>query len=215
MRSPKRPPRPPILPTDFDGCTLPRIDAAELERCRLDACTLSNQVGEHVRFDGVKVLGGTLSATRLTHVTWLDVLCERCDLSMIAWRGVQLTRVEVRECRITGAKLHEGELADVRFLECQIDYASFAHARFRHASFEGCRLREADFSGADLAGTTFVGCDLKGADFSGAKLQGADVSASSLSDIRVGAADVRGLVVNSEQAAILSQLWGVVLREQE
>jgi uncharacterized protein YjbI with pentapeptide repeats len=214
MRSPKRTLRAPILPTDLDPCTLPRIDAAELERCRLDACTLAHQVGEHVRFDGVKVLGGTLSATRLTHVTWLDVLCERCDLSMIEWRGMHLTRVEVRECRITGAKLHEGELDEVRFIDCQIDYATFAQARLRQVSFEGCRLREADFSGADLAGTAFIRCDLKGADFSGAKLHGADVSASSLSEIRVAAGDVRGLVVNREQAASLSQLLGLILREE-
>jgi uncharacterized protein YjbI with pentapeptide repeats len=206
--------RAPILPAELEAQILASIDGAELEHGRLDACTLSNQLGEDVRFDGVKVVGGTLSATKLTHLTWIDVLCERCDLSLIAWRGAKLTRVEARECRITGAKLHEGEFGDVRFVECQLDYASFSEARFRQVSFEACRLNEADFSGADLTGTSFLRCDLKGADFTGAKLHGADVSTSTLSDVRVGAGDVRGLVVNREQAATLSQLFGLVLRDE-
>ncbi|HEV3192737.1 MAG TPA: pentapeptide repeat-containing protein [Polyangiaceae bacterium] len=173
-------------------------------------CTLSNQAGEHVRFDAVKILG----ATKLTHVTWLDVLCERCDLSMIEWRGLTLTRVEVRDSRMTGARFNEGEFDNVRFVECQLDYASFAEARFRHVVFETCRLKEADFTGADLAGTSFMRCDLKGIDFTGAKLHGADVR-STLSEVRVNAGDVRGLTVNREQAAVLSQLFGLVLCDDQ
>ena len=56
-------------------------------------------------------------------------------------------------------------------------------------------------------------CDLSGGDFTGAKLHGADVSSSSLGEVRVGAGDVRGLVVNREQAAALSRLFGLVVRE--
>ena len=211
MRPPKKAIRAPILPAALEPRTLTSIDAAELEQCRLDVCTLSSQSGERVRFDGVKVLGGTLGATKLTHLTWTDVLCERCDLSMIEWRGAKLSRVEFRECRITGAKLQEGELDDVRFVECQVDYASFAEARFRRVAFEGCRLKEADFSETDLAGTSFLRCDLSGVDFTRAKLHGVDVSTSSLGEVRVGAGDVRGLVVNREQATVLSQLFGLVL----
>jgi uncharacterized protein YjbI with pentapeptide repeats len=214
MRPAKKAVRAPILPNELEPRELMNIDGAEIEQCRLEGRTFANQAGERVRFDAVKILGGTLAATKLTHLTWLDVLCERCDLSMIEWPGAKLTRAVIRECRITGAKLHEGELDNVRFVDCQLDYASFSEARFRHASFEGCQLKEADFSRADLAGTSFVRCDLKGADFSGGKLHGADVSASSLSEIRVGAGDVRGLVVNREQATVLSQLFGLVLRDE-
>jgi uncharacterized protein YjbI with pentapeptide repeats len=214
MRPAKKPLRAPILPMDLEARSLTSIDAAELEQCRLDGSTLSNQAGEHVRFDAVKILGGSLSATKLTHVAWLDVLCERCDLSMIEWRGPKLTRVEVRDSRITGARFNEGEFDNVRFVECQLDYASFAGARFRQVAFEACRLKEADFTGADLPGTSFMRCDLKGVDFTGAKLHGADVSTSTLSEVRVNAGDVRGLVVNREQAAVLSQLFGLVLCDE-
>ena len=184
---PKKALRAPILPAALEPQELTRIDGAELESCRLDACALANQSGDRARFDGVRIVGGTLSATKLTHLTWVDVLCEKCDLSMIEWHEAKLTRVEFRECRVTGAKLATGELDHVRFVECQLDYASFSEARLRESSFEGCQLREADFTRADLTGTSLLRCDLKGADFGGAKLSRVDVSTSSLNEIRIGA----------------------------
>jgi hypothetical protein len=48
MRPAKKPLRAPILPTDLEARSVTSIDAAELEQCRLDGCTLSNQAGEDV-----------------------------------------------------------------------------------------------------------------------------------------------------------------------
>ena len=214
MASPKKAPRAPILPKELAARALERLDDAELEGCRVEGAALSEQAGERVRLDGVRIVGGTFAATKLAHLAWLDVACERADLSMIEWRGAKLGRVELRASRMTGAKLGDAELDDVRFVECQLDYASFSGARLRQVAFEDCQLREVDFSGADLTGTALVRCDLSGADFTGAKLHGADVSSSTLHEIRVGPGDVRGLVVNAEQATVLARLFGIVVREE-
>jgi uncharacterized protein YjbI with pentapeptide repeats len=177
--------------------------------CRSDACALAGARAGSVTFDGVQIVGGTLEGSVLSDLTWLDVVCERCDLSMIDWRGASLTRVVVRGCRVTGGKLPEGALESVRFVDCHMDYASFASARFRQVSFESCQLREADFHGADLAGTTFVDCELRGADFGRAKLDGTDLSASNAAGITLSPADVAGLVVSQAQAVELVKLFGV------
>jgi uncharacterized protein YjbI with pentapeptide repeats len=213
MRQAKGSLRPPILPNELEPTEITSLHGLDLEQCRLDACSLSKKTGEHTHFDGVRVVGGALDETKLAHLTWLDVHCERCNLAMIDWPGAKFLRVEIRDCRLTGAKLIEGELDNVRFAECQLDYASFSGTRFRRVSFEQCRLKEADFSGADLTGTSFIECNLQGIDLTGAKLHGADVSSSSLIEVRVRPEDVRGLVVNREQAAVLSQLFGLVLRD--
>src|SRR4051794_5681973 len=136
MAPPKKPLRAPILAKALEPRALTSIDGAELDQCCVEACTLSDQVGENVRFDGVKIVGGTLSGTKITHINWLDVLCDRSDLSMIEWLGIMMMRVEVRGCRMTGAKLVEAELDNVRFVECQLDYVSFSAAKFRQVSFE-------------------------------------------------------------------------------
>jgi uncharacterized protein YjbI with pentapeptide repeats len=214
MRPPSKALKPPVLPRHLEARTLTTLDGLDaLEQCRLDACSLAEQRADHLRFDGVMIVGGSLSATRLGQLSWLDVACERCDLSMIAWPGARLTRVEVRGCRATGASLLEGRLESVRFVDCQLDYASFVDASFHQVTFEACRLKEADFRGANLAGVSFVKCDLERADLGGARLEGADVSASDIDGIRVGAADVRGLAVSREQAVALVKLFGLVVRE--
>ncbi len=213
MRPTKKSIRPPVLPKQLTVARPSSLDGVELEQCRLDTCALSRQAGERVRFDGVHVVGGALSETKLAQLTWLDVVCERCDLSMIDWPRAKLTRVELRGCRVTGARLALAELDDVRLVDCHLDYASFSEARLRQVSFEKCRLKEADFTGADLAGTAFTECAMEGVDLTRAKLHGADVSTSTLGQVRVGAGDVRGLIVNREQAAALSQLFGLVLRD--
>jgi uncharacterized protein YjbI with pentapeptide repeats len=80
--------------------------------------------------------------------------------------------------------------------------------------FERCRLRDADFGGADLTGTSFVECELHGVDLVGANLNGADVRSSAFRELRLGVRDVRGLIVNREQAAVLAQLFGLVVRDE-
>ena len=207
--------RPPLLPKDLEAKVLDDLDGVEIERCRLEACELASSRADNVRFDAVHIVGGSWSETQLTQLRWLDVLCERCDLSLLEWPKAKWTRVEMRDCRLSGAKLLEAELDHVRFIECQLEYAIFSATRFRQVSFERCRLQEAAFVGADLTGTTFIGCELRGVDFTKAKLQGADVRSSTLQQVSVGAGDVRGLVVNKEQASVLAQLFGLVVRETE
>ena len=142
--------RAPLLPKHLEPRALVKLAAGDsIEQCRLDACALADSAAEKVRFDGVRLVGGTLGASKLTQLAWIDVACERCDLSMITWPGAKLTRVEVRGSRMTGAKCIEGQLESVRFVECHLDYATFTGTRFRQVTFESCRLEEADFGGAE------------------------------------------------------------------
>lgn len=211
---PPEPIRPPTLPAQLEPRTLTGLAAnAVIEECRLDRSALARSKASSVRFDGVHMVGVALDESELANLVWQDVVCERCNLSMVNWRGAKLTRAVVRGCRVTGGKLVEGELESVRVVDCQLDYVSFADTRFRRVVFETCQLREANFRGADLEGTGFVECDLHGADFAGAKLQGADVRTSKLDGVTVGAGEVRGLVVSRQQAADLARLFGLVVRD--
>jgi uncharacterized protein YjbI with pentapeptide repeats len=205
--------RPPILARELPRADLKSLDDADVEQACLDAVSLARGRADRVRFEGVRLVGGQLSESHVTALRWVDVECERTDLSMTEWPGAQLTRVTFRDCLATGAKWAGCAIEDVRFIGCKLEYASLAAARLRRVSFEQCRLREADFSGADLAGTSFAECDLRGVDLVGAKLAGAQVWSSTMQEVRVEARDVRGLVVSREQAAALAQLFGIVVRD--
>jgi uncharacterized protein YjbI with pentapeptide repeats len=205
--------RQPVLGRDLAAGELDTLEDVDLEGVRLDGCDLAKRHGSRMRLDSVRWIGGALSESKVAELSWLDVECERCDLCLVEWPAAKLTRVVFRDCRATGARWSEAELEDVRFVGCQLECASFAGARFRRVSFEQCRLRDADFGGADLAGTIFGDCELHGVDLLGAKLAGADVHTSSLREVRIDARDMRGLVVSREQAAVLAQLLGLVVRD--
>jgi uncharacterized protein YjbI with pentapeptide repeats len=206
--------RPPTLPAHLEPRTLTRLEAnAVIEECRLDRSVLTRSKASSVRFDGVHMVDVALEESELANLTWQDVVSERCNLSMVNWRGAKLTRAVVRGCRVTGGRLLEGELDSVRFVDCQLDYTSFADSRLRRVVFESCQLCEANFHGTNLAGTRFVECNLQKAEFAGAKLHGADVSSSNLDGVTVGAGEVRGLIVSRQQAADLARLFGLVVRD--
>jgi uncharacterized protein YjbI with pentapeptide repeats len=213
MATAKKLPRAPVLDKDLELVVLDETSDLELEQKRIEGCTLGKARSDRVSFDGVHVVGGSLSESHFERVNWLDVLVERADLSVLDWPAAKLARVEMRTCRATGARWTAGELDNVKFVDCQLDYATFAKSRFRHVVFERCRLREADFSEADLTGTSFVGCELNGVDFTRATLSAVDVSASTLTQARLSAGDVRGLIVSREQVIALAPLFGLVVRD--
>jgi uncharacterized protein YjbI with pentapeptide repeats len=86
--APPEPIRPPKLPTQLEPRTLTRLEAhAVIEECRLDASALTRSKASSVRFDGVHLVGVALEESELADLNWQDVLCERCNLAMINWRG--------------------------------------------------------------------------------------------------------------------------------
>jgi uncharacterized protein YjbI with pentapeptide repeats len=203
----------PALEKNLELATLERLDGAEVECARLEGVSLAKTSGERATFEGVVIAGGTFAETRVAEMRWMDVRCERCDISLVEWTAAKLTRVELVDCRMSGARWVGAELEDVRFVSCQLDYAIFSGARFRRVAFEKCRLRDADFGGADLTGTIFSETELQSVDFGAAKLEGADVRTSTLRDVRLTSRDVRGLVVTRDQAAVLAQLFGLVVKD--
>jgi len=211
-RAPKAPTAP-NLPSDLALRAVTSVRAFDtVEECRIEECDLGGQVAQKVVFDTVRIERGTMAASKLAKLRWSDVVCARCDLSTVVWNESKLSRVELRDCRLTGATFTDSELEDVRFVGCHLGYATFARARFRQVTFEACRLDEAHFGSANLQGTSFQDCELRGVDLEGASLKDVDVTTSRLGELKVGLKDLKGLIVNREQAASLASMLGLVVR---
>jgi uncharacterized protein YjbI with pentapeptide repeats len=205
--------RTPLLNKNLAPTALADLNDVDLDCAQISGGTLAKQSGERMRLDAVRLLDADLSETKVRALSWLDVECVRCQLSLSEWPQSAFTRVAVLDSRATGLRLEQAELQDVRFVGCQLDYAAFPGSKFARVTFEKCRLHHADFGDANLEGTVFAECDLQGAAFVGAKLANVDISTCSGTDLRIEARDVRGLIVNSQQAAALARLFGIVVRE--
>ena len=175
--------------------------------------SLESLRGQPVRIDQSLLRGVTLSGapdgTRAERLVMADVRVEGSDLSNLDMSEGRLERVEFVETRLTGANLRDVRLKSVLFQECKLDLAMLRMARFEACVFERCRLTEADFYGADLSGVVFRGCDLGRADLSQARLGGADLRDCRLDGMRGMPAEMNGLMISPDQAALLITLFGV------
>jgi len=106
-------------------------------------------------------------------------------------RGLSLTRVELRLCRMTGSELAESTLSDVTFAECRLDLAGLRMARLERVVFRDCRMAECDFYEATLTDVLFERCELRKARLSNAKLERVEVRGCDLGGLE-GVEALRG-----------------------
>jgi hypothetical protein len=64
--------RQPILSRELAPTELATLDGADLERVRVDGCALAKQRGDRVRFEGVRLVGGELSESKVAALAWID-----------------------------------------------------------------------------------------------------------------------------------------------
>lgn len=165
--------------------------------------------GQSASIDGSVWRSVALSDSNAQRVRMRDVRIENSDLANIDLTGGTLERVEVLSTRLTGAKCNEAQFRSVLFQECKLDLVSLRMAQLQHCVFESCNLAEADFYGADLSGTIFRKCDLSRADISHANLIGANIRDCRIDGMRGTPAGTDGLIISSDQAALLITLFGV------
>jgi uncharacterized protein YjbI with pentapeptide repeats len=141
-----------------------------------------------------------------------DVRFTVCDLSQGEWNETFIWRGAFTESRLLGWRAARAHLRDVHFTECNANYAMLPAAKCETVHFARCQLQHASFVDADLRGAVFDRCDLTEANLQGANLTGTDFRGSVLDGLRVGVKELRGAIVDFQQAAVLVQLLGVIVK---
>lgn len=215
----------------FGASAEPEISSDHLESIG-SGCELRPEfVHQDVRMDGGSFAEADAGSGRLVHallsdvdlrgsrlrgVRLVDMRGVSLDTSNGDWRGANLRRVFLSECRLTGLNLSEAKLDEVTFRNCKLDYANFRFAELMRVSFEDCVLTDTDFQGARCELSEFAGCRMHGTDFSKAELDGADLRGS---DLRLsgGVEALRGAVVSTSQiidlAIPLADAAGIVVMD--
>ena len=100
-----------------------------------------------------------------------DAILSELDCAGHRSPRLELSRVELRTCRLTGAELGEARLTDTVFRDCQLDLAGFRNATLTRVQFSDCRLEEAELQHATLTDVLFERCSLRAANISSARCQ--------------------------------------------
>jgi uncharacterized protein YjbI with pentapeptide repeats/energy-coupling factor transporter ATP-binding protein EcfA2 len=122
-------------------------------------------------------------------------------LARAAWRGLNLTRIDLES-----ADLREADLSSANLTKARARQARFQRANLRDAVLESWIAISADFNGADLRSVHAVSANFYGANLAGARLIEANLWKANLQDANIEGADFTG--ANLEDA----RLTGLKLR---
>jgi hypothetical protein len=196
-------PLPPRLPAALDAADHLELED-DVEWCELDVgADFGDRTAVDVTIDACRFVGATFTGATLDRLHLRDTVLEQCDLSGVLIDEGELTRVELRDCRMSGFSATRCRLRDTVFVRCRLDEASFRMTTGDRLRFEDCDLRGADLYQVELPAATLAGCDLTGADLSGANLRGARLHGSVVQDLK-GGRSLTGVVIDPTQVVPIS-----------
>lgn len=166
-----------------------------------------------VVFEQIRLKRANLNGLEFNKSRLVDVIMEACDLSGVICANMRFQRAEILDSRLIGTNFLESEFDDVTFKDGNLENIIFVSGTQRHTRYQNCNLRNARFEDADLSGVIFDKCDLTGAYFRGAKLNGTDFRGSIINGMKLDPKDVRGVIIESAQAAQIVTLLGLEVKE--
>lgn len=205
--------KPPSLPAKSTAplSNLDLADDTEYGDFILSGQSLIGQSFERVTIERSLFKLVRCSALNLAKSKLVDIRFETCDLSNSEFEGGKFTRVEMTDCKITGMHVTNADISDLLLQSCTGELVQFHDSVFKRVVFQGCQLRGADFRYCNLEGSVFKDCDLQEAEFYEAKLAGADFRSSNIMGIKAHPADLKGAIIDSDQAALLGRHFATLL----
>ena len=177
---------------------------------------LADVAADGTVFENVVFRGCAFERVNLSNCTFTDVLflgCRfvRCDLGR-SW----LNRVDFRSCSAPGLSFLKGRLTGVSLVDSQLAYADLSETTVDQLVASETKLSEASFHATKLRHLALDRCDLSRATFFRTSLSGVDLSSCDISGLRVSSAlrELRGAVIDPDQAAELMGLLGIKIKEE-
>lgn len=154
---------------EFDGCTFKGCDFTEthFDRCKfIDChfvqCNFSNSLLGYSRFSQVSFLDSKLIGLDWNKADWPSfaipgaISFEKCILNSCSFMGMELSAVQLLECKAR----------EVDFRECNLTEANFRFTDLAYSQFNNTNLADADFCEAVNYDINVFSNNLKGAKFS-------------------------------------------------
>ena len=207
------------------GCNLSRDELlaaltapdAHVANTAFTGLELTDVAADGTVFENVVFRGCAFERVNLSNCTFTDVLfsgCRfvRCDLGL-SW----LNRVDFRSCSAPGLSFLKGRLTGVSIVDSQLAYADLSETTVEQLVASETKLSGASFHATKLRHLALDRCDLSRATFFRTSLSGVDLSTCDISGLRVSSdlRELRGAVIDPDQAAELMGLLGIKIKENE
>ncbi|MBB5872447.1 uncharacterized protein YjbI with pentapeptide repeats [Allocatelliglobosispora scoriae] len=167
------------------------------EHVDLTEATSAGAVFEECTFGNVK-----FNASRHTDSAFLRCTFKRCNLFEAEFVG----------CKLVGSSFTESAVRPMRITGGDWSFVGLAGADLRGVTITGTRMREVDLTAANCTDAVIVDTDLSGGQLHSAKFGGCDLRGSDLTALDPTLVELRGAVINSDQAIIIAQALGLEIR---
>ena len=178
---------------------------------------LADVAADGTVFENVVFRGCTFERVNLSNCTFTDALFSGCRFVRCDMGRSWLNRVDFRSCSAPGLSFLKGRLSGVSLVDSQLAYADFSETTVDQLAASETKLSEASFHVTRLRRLVLERCDLSRATFFRTSLSGVDLSACDISGLRVSSdlRELRGAVIDPDQAAELIGFLGIKIKEDE
>ena len=178
---------------------------------------LADVAADGTVFENVAFHGCTFERVNLSNCTFTDVLFSGCRFVRCDMGRSWLNRMDLRSCSAPGLSFLKGRLSGVSLADSQLAYADFSEAAVDQLVASETKLSEASFHATKLRHLALDRCDLSRATFFRTSLSGVDLSTCDIAGLRVSSdlRELRGAVIDPDQAAELIGLLGIKIKEDE
>ncbi|MCB5952053.1 pentapeptide repeat-containing protein [Enterococcus sp. BWT-B8] len=183
------------------------IETIYIENQRVDGADFHHLFFKESYFKRLQISSGFLKQFEC-----INVIFENCDFSNTEWIGAGFHQVEFRQCKLTGTNFAESYLKDCLFTDCMLDYASFAASTMKVVHFAASSLRQSDFSEIDWQYLRLTDCTLTQSQWFHTLLKNLDLSKNQFDTIATSPESIHGVIVNAEQALILAETLGIIVK---
>lgn len=185
----------------------------------LEKVEISNQIWEdfykeEFEFDGCSLKKVDLTSSKDTNFSFIDSKLEFCDCSNLSLSFKSVIRCHFLDCKFVGLDLSEELVKDVVFESCDFTLSNFSNIQFQNVIFKNCKFLDTRFFSCRFKEVEFLESMLDHIEVFRSPLTGVDLSTSTLVGGKFCVEDLKGAIVNSEQALVLAKLLGIVIADE-
>lgn len=198
-------------PSFSEECTLADINRIQKEKRIDNACFTDQKCDSELKLTQFFECTFTKMTflKKLDKAEFVDVIFDHCDFSNISMQECEFRRVVFQSCRLTGCDMSGSHLQDVQMMRSQAGYLNLNNTHLQSCLWQNCIFAEASMNYMKNSNLEIQSCDFTKTEWANTNLLGLDMSDSIIDGIAVNAENLKGVIVNSEQAIAMARLLGI------
>lgn len=145
-------------------------------------------------------------------ISFVDCIFDHSDLSNNSFSNASFLRCEFRTCRCTGLDIMDSYMKDILFDSCLMDYVNFSKTKTEKMIFNENQMNYSRFHDLKFKFIEFKHNELVRSEFYMTSLKDIDMTTNHIEGMTIALNDLRGLIVNEQQALSLSSLLGIKIK---